>query len=250
TSSKDWQSPAEYPLGFSFLYGNDADRLLFWGRVPMIAIAAIGAFITFLWARDLFGPMAGAFAAGLYSFCPNLLAHGMLITTDVPVATFTLLTLYLFWRQGSQPNWRNSLVTGLALGATMATKYSGGLLPVLIAGLAVSRAIRRKDRRQAFKAEIQSLSIMAGACLLVMQAQYLFAAAPLLYFKNATLVNANHDPNYQYYLMGQLKTSGWWYYFLAAFAFKATLATLLLLLLRAVQTMSGRVDRWGETILL
>jgi predicted membrane-bound dolichyl-phosphate-mannose-protein mannosyltransferase len=249
TSNKDWQSSAEYPLGFSFLYGNDADRLLFWGRLPIVVIAAIGAFITFLWARDLFGPMAGAFAAGLYSFCPNLLAHGMLITTDVPVATFTLLTLYLFWRQGSQPNWRNSLVTGLALGATMATKYSGGLLPVLIAGLAVFRAIRRKDRRQAFKAEIQSLSIMAGACLLVIEATYLFSASPLLYFKNATLVNANHDPNYQYYLMGQLKTSGWWYYFLAAFAFKATLATLLLLLLRAVQTMSGRVNRWGESIL-
>jgi hypothetical protein len=34
----------------------------------MIVIAAIGGLITFPWARDLFGPMAGAFAAGLYSF--------------------------------------------------------------------------------------------------------------------------------------------------------------------------------------
>ena len=250
TSSKDWQTPAEYPLGFSFLYGNDADRLLFWSRIPMIVIAAIGGLITFLWARDLFGPMAGAFAAGLYSFCPNVLAHGMLITTDVPVATFSLLTLYLFWRQGSRPNWRNSLGTGLALGAAMTSKYSGGILPVLIAGLAAYRALRQTDRRQAFIAEIQSLSIMAAACLFVIEAAYLFSASPFLYFKNTALVNANHDPNYQYYLMGQLKPSGWWYYFLAAFAFKATIVTLVLLLLAAVQTPSGMVSRWGEKILL
>ena len=250
TASKDWQNAEEYPLGFSFLYGNDADRLLFWGRAPIIAIAALGALVTLLWARELYGPMAGAFAAGLYSFCPNLLAHGMLITTDVPVATFSLLTLYLFWRQGSRPNWKNGLATGLALGAAMTCKYSGGLLPVLVAGLAAFRALRQNDRRQAFIAEIQSLSIVAAVCLFVIEATYLFSASPLLYFRNTALVNANHNPNYQYYLMGQLKTSGWWYYFLAAFAFKATVATLILVLLAAVQTISGVVNRWGDTILL
>src|SRR5437773_11979039 len=116
--------------------------------------------------------MAGAFAAGLYAFCPNLLAHGTLITTDVPVATFSLLSLYLFWRQGSRPNWRNSIVTGLALGAAMTSKYSGGLLPLLVAGLAMLRAMRQKDRRSAFIGEIQSLAIMAAVCLLVIEASY------------------------------------------------------------------------------
>src|SRR5947207_5393748 len=35
TSSKDWESASQGPFGFNFLYGNDADRLLFWGRIPM-----------------------------------------------------------------------------------------------------------------------------------------------------------------------------------------------------------------------
>src|SRR5437899_11594174 len=39
TTSNDWNSGAEYPVAFSFLYSNDADRLLFWGRVMMIAVA-------------------------------------------------------------------------------------------------------------------------------------------------------------------------------------------------------------------
>src|SRR5437879_5024325 len=86
TSDKSWGGGAEVPFSFKFLYENDADRLLFWSRVVMVMVAALGAAITFLWARDLFGPVAGIFALTLYAFCPNLLAHGMLVTTDVPVA--------------------------------------------------------------------------------------------------------------------------------------------------------------------
>src|SRR5437764_1065183 len=77
TASEDWRNAAQSKLGFSLLYGNNADRLLFWARLPMVAIGTLGGLVTFLWARDLFGPMAGAFAAALYCFCPNLIAHGM-----------------------------------------------------------------------------------------------------------------------------------------------------------------------------
>src|SRR6267378_4043328 len=139
TSEQSWKHAIEDAFAFMFLYGNDADRLLFWSRTMMVLIAALGAAATFLWARDLFGAPAGVFAAALYAFCPNLLAHGMLVTTDVPLAAFTVLTLYLFWK-------RRDLYAGLALGAAMATKFSGIFLPVLIVLACVAR-----DRRGAFK---------------------------------------------------------------------------------------------------
>ena len=238
TSSIDWTEASEYPFGFAFLYGNDADRILFWGRVPMIVLAALGGWITFLFARDLFGPPAGAFAAGLYCFCPNLLAHGMLITTDVPLAAFTVLTLYLFWKRCKKPSWKSDFVTGLALGAAMASKFSGAVLPVLIVVFCLARK------------EIKSLLIMAAASLLVIESAYLFSASPLLYFQNVRTVNANHDPNYESYLLGQLKQNGWWYYFLVAFIFKATLPTLILISIAVIKTLAGFIDWRGETILL
>jgi predicted membrane-bound dolichyl-phosphate-mannose-protein mannosyltransferase len=250
TSSDVWKKSSQYEFGFDFLYTNDTDRLLFWGRIAMIGIAALGVVITFMWARDLFGPVAGLLAAGLYAFSPNLLAHGMLITTDVPVAVFSLLTLYLFWRQGAHPNWRGSLAVGLALGAAMTCKYSGGFLPLLIVGLSLVRTLRQSNRQQALLAEIRSLMIMAGASLLVIETTYLFAAPPFAYFTNAALVNTNHSPTYEYYLLGNLKPGGWWYYFLVAFMFKATLATLILILLATARAFSGLTHRWGETILL
>src|SRR5215475_9249575 len=119
TNNNYWERGAEYPFGFTFLYSNNADRLLFWSRTAMVALAGIGLIVTFLWARDLFGMPAGLAAAGMYAFSPNLLAHGVLVTTDVPLAVFTVLTLYLFWKGGEKRSWQLDGLTGLALGAAM-----------------------------------------------------------------------------------------------------------------------------------
>src|SRR6185295_710259 len=208
-----------------FLYANDADRLLYWARIPMIMLAALGAAVTFLWARDLFGPPAGVFAAGLYAFSPNLLAHGMLVTSDVPVATFTVLTLYLFWKRSDEPSWYADLATGLALGAAMTTKFSAALLPILLIVLSIARFKR---------SVVKSLIIMAIGSLVVIEASYLFSASPLLYFRNFGGVNAYVIKDYPIYLFGQLKPGGYWYYFLAAFAVKATVPTLILIVLTAI----------------
>lgn len=233
----DWKTPAEseYFFGYDFLYSNDADRLVFWSRVPMVALAAIGLIATFFWARDMFGAPAGFFAAGLYAFCPNLLAHGMLVTTDVPLAAFTVLTLYLFWK-------RRDFYAGLALGAAMASKFSGVFLPVLIVLVCVAR-----DRGAAFK----RLLIMGITSLVVIEAAYFFSVSPFLYFKNGMTVNTKVVANYPFYLFGELKPRGWWYYFLVAFAVKATLPTLTSLFVAAADSIrTGFIDRWGEILLI
>ena len=234
TSGGDWANAEEDVFSVRFLYSNDADRLLFWARAPMVLLAAIGALVTFLWARELFGPAAGVFATALYSFSPNLLAHGMLVTTDVPLAVFTVLTLYLFWKGRDIP-------AGIALGAAMATKFSGALLPIVLIFLCVIQ-----NRHSA----LRRLAILACSSLIVIEAAYLFSASPLLYLKNAALVNANHIQNYPFYLFGVMKPGGWWYYFLAALAVKATVPTLLLIVLAGFHAATGWSNRSGEIVLL
>jgi 4-amino-4-deoxy-L-arabinose transferase-like glycosyltransferase len=234
TNHEYWKTVAEYPFGSKFLYENDADRLLFWSRTAMVGIAALGLLFTYLWARDLFGPAAGLFAAAMYAFSPNVLAHSMLVTTDVPLAAFTVLTFYLFWK-------RKDVYAGLALGVAMAVKFSGAFLPILIAILCFAR-----DRRGAFK----RLAIMGVCSVLIIEAAYLFSHSPLLYFKNGMLVNVKVVPNYPFYLFGQLKTGGWWYYFLVAFVVKATIPTLLLILAALADLRTGFIDRWGEIMLI
>ena len=238
TTTATWKTADEGTFGFRFLYSNDADRLLFWSRIPMILLGALGAAVTYLWARDLFGGPAGLGALMLYAFCPNLLAHGMLVTTDVPLAAFTVLTLYLFWKRGQNPAWMSDAVTGLALGGAMATKFSGAVLPIILIGFCLARK------------QIKSLFIMAAAALLVIETAYLFSSSPLLYFQNIFLVNANHSKTYPYYLLGRMTPDGWWYYFLVAFAVKATLPVLVLVLFALIRATRGWIDRWGEMILI
>jgi hypothetical protein len=232
TSGEKWRTADQYALGFDFLYQNDADRLLFWSRIPMVALATLGLLVTFFWARDLFGVAAGLFAAGLYAFSPNLLAHGMLVTTDVPLAVFTVLTLYLFWK-------RRDLYAGFALGAAMASKFSGAFLPILIIVLCLAR-----DGKGALK----RLLILGTASLLVIQAAYLFSDWPVTYFRNGMMVNVKVVPDYPFYLFGELKPGGWWYYFLVAFAVKATIPLLLLIPIALISLRAGLVDHWGEII--
>src|SRR5437867_11869042 len=238
TNDRNWKSANEDNFGDDFLYENDADRLIFWARIPMVLIASIGAIVTFLWARDLFGEAAGLLALTLYAFCPNLLAHGMLVTTDVPLATFTVLALYLFWKRGLNPSWKADVVTGLAVGAAMTSKFSGALVPVIITVFCLARK------------EIKSLFIIGLASLVIIEAAYLFTASPLFYLHNMRYVNANHSREYKFFLLGDLRTRTWWYYFLVAFAVKATVPVLVLAVFASIRATRGFVQRWGEVILV
>jgi dolichyl-phosphate-mannose-protein mannosyltransferase len=233
-TGENWKRAAEFQFGFDFLYHNDADRLLFWSRTMMILLAAVGLIVTFLWARDMFGIPEGLFAAAMYAFSPNLLAHGMLVTTDVPLAVFSVLALYLFWK-------RKDLFAGLALGAAMASKFSGVFLPLLIVIICIAR-----DGRAAIK----RLLIMGSASLLVIEAAYLFSQWPTIYFRDGLIVNVKVVAGYPWYLFGEMKPGGWWYYFLVAFAVKATIPTILLAGASLIDLKKGLRDRWGEIILI
>src|SRR5260370_25741624 len=97
TSEQTWGAGIEDAFAFKFLYGNNADRILFWSRAAMILLAAFGAAVTFMWSRDLFGSAAGIFAVTLYTFCPKLLGHRILVTDDFSLALFSYLPPSFFF---------------------------------------------------------------------------------------------------------------------------------------------------------
>jgi 4-amino-4-deoxy-L-arabinose transferase-like glycosyltransferase len=246
----EWRDAKEYVLGYGFLYTNGADRLLFWGRIPMTILATLGGLIVFLWARDLFGLASGFFALGLFAFSPNLLAHAMLVTTDVPVAVFMITALYLFWKHGQKPSIWMSIAYGLATGATMAAKFSGAILPMILIAFVASRLLLSGDRRRQFVVEAQSLVVAGVAALGVIEAAYLFSQPPWTYFQNLLLVNQNHNPNHTFYLLGRFNR-GSFYYFPLAFGVKATIPLLLTTVLAVVHICAKRfIEARGEMLLL
>lgn len=71
-----------------------ADRLIFSARCAAIALALACGFLIFRWSSRLYGPEGGLLSLALFAFCPNLIAHGSLITTDFPGAASAALFLF------------------------------------------------------------------------------------------------------------------------------------------------------------
>ncbi|HZA03009.1 MAG TPA: phospholipid carrier-dependent glycosyltransferase [Propionibacteriaceae bacterium] len=153
-------------LGRRLLYesGNDPYRLMLLARLPMIALTLALGVVVLLFARDLFGSAGGLVALALFAFSPDLIAHGSLATLDVPAAGFLFVAVWAAWRARNRPvPWL--AVTGLALGAALATRMSTlPAVPVvlLLVMLSMQAAARRLGR-----ALLAALVVLAGAVAVV-----------------------------------------------------------------------------------
>lgn len=108
--------------------GNDADKIVFWSRFPIVILSLILGFFIFKWVRELSGVPAGLFALVLYAFNPNILGHNHFVTTDLGIAAFMVFSFYYFLRFIKDPTWKNTLLGGLFLGLALLTKFSAVLM--------------------------------------------------------------------------------------------------------------------------
>jgi len=127
-----WKSDinGQWNFGRYFLYntGNPADKMILWGRMPMILILILLGFFIFKWAKELFGNKAGLLALFLFSFSPTLLAHGRLVTTDVGAAAGVTVATYYFLKSLKSPVKKNIIIAGIVFGIAQLLKFSAVLL--------------------------------------------------------------------------------------------------------------------------
>ena len=125
---KAWKEDinGQWDFGNKFLFhsGNPADKMIFWGRIPMILLLVLLGFYVFKWARELFGNGAALLALFLFSFSPTFLAHGRLVTTDVGAALGAFVATYYFVKSLNNPSKRNIIFAGIALGIAELLKFT------------------------------------------------------------------------------------------------------------------------------
>jgi 4-amino-4-deoxy-L-arabinose transferase-like glycosyltransferase len=122
-----------WAFGWEFMYANAVryHTIYFWSRLPIVAFSLLAGAIVFMWARAMFGDSAGVVAVALWAFCPNVIAHGSLVTTDMGATSLGFVATYVFWQYLRQPSWRLALLAGLCLGLAELTKFSLLMLYVL-----------------------------------------------------------------------------------------------------------------------
>lgn len=121
---------AQWAFGDKILHehGNNANLITFWARFPMIFVSLLLGFFIFRWTRELAGTVAGLFAALLYFFNPNIIAHSHYVTTDIGIAAFIFIAFYYFTRFLKVPTWKNVIIAGVFLGLAQLAKFSAVLL--------------------------------------------------------------------------------------------------------------------------
>lgn len=121
-----WKHGDEWEFGYHFFYqsGNDPERMLFWGRVPMIAWGCALLWCIYSVAASLYGPKGGLVSLVLATFCPTVIAHGHLVTTDVPVATALLTAVIATWKLLQKQTALRTISCGVCLGIALATKFN------------------------------------------------------------------------------------------------------------------------------
>lgn len=144
TSDPHWLNSHVNLLGekFFFALGNPVDRMLFAGRAVLALSGVFVTWLTWRWARGLFGMRAGWLALALAVFCPTLLAHGGLITSDMTMAAAVLGALSLCWLLLHRATWARWLLAGVACGLAFLSKMSGVLIVPLL-GLMLALRIAR-----------------------------------------------------------------------------------------------------------
>lgn len=170
--SEYWLQDPPNKSGFAheFMERNAANyfELFTRARLLMPLFSVIGGLTVFAWSRRLYGPGGGLLSLALWTFCPNILAHCRLVTTDLGATALGTLATFLFWRYLKAPSWRKASLAGLLLGLAELTKFSMLLLyafwPILLAAQLVSEPLMRTQLRRLV---LQGISIVVLSVLVI-----------------------------------------------------------------------------------
>jgi len=125
----------QWDLGDTFLYrsGNDADQMIFWGRIPVVILMILTGIVIYRWASEIFGnKTAGLISLLLYALSPNVIAHGRFITTDMGITAFSVFALYSWWKFLRNPNAKTFAITVVLQMLMHLAKFSSPIfLPIM-----------------------------------------------------------------------------------------------------------------------
>jgi 4-amino-4-deoxy-L-arabinose transferase-like glycosyltransferase len=186
----EWVGSKVNIVGGKFFHelGNPLARMLQRGRAAIALLGVLTCWLVWRWARGLFGRVAGGVALMLAVFCPALLAHGGLITSDMAFTLGALAALSAVWLLLHRATWWRLLAATAACGACFLSKMSGGIIVPLIGLLLLLRwwrpapfvlafggRVRWLRRRAATMAATLGLLVAVGAgSLVLLWANYSF----------------------------------------------------------------------------
>jgi len=222
------------------------DRILTLARLGVLPFLILMLVATWAWGRHLLGEVPAALAVFWLATLPTLLGHAALATLDVPGAAMDTLALYLSVRWFETPTWPLSLLLGMAGGLAVGTKLSaipflGLCLPAmgamrLVLGAASQPAVTGTPGRLLARGAGAAVAAVLVLVLVYGGRFENFSAnlpipVPMALEKltaGIQLLTEHNQEGHLSFLLGEVRTTGWWYFYPVALAVKTPLPLLLL----------------------
>jgi hypothetical protein len=170
-------SPATFAHSFAFVNAGRYFELFQLARMVMPLFSILGGVVVFLWSRRLYGPGGGLLSLCLWVFCPNILAHCRLVTTDVGATALGAAATFVFWLYLRRQSWPLAAASGLMLGLAQLSKFSMLLLYAVWPFLWLVRLALVSPRVGIARRAVVGLAhglLVVGLSILTIDAGYLF----------------------------------------------------------------------------
>lgn len=228
TASEHWKNLDKavdirdvWPYTLEFLHNNviPADKLLFYSRLPVIFLALLLGLGVYAWTARLYGKSAGLLSLALYTTCPNMLAHGGLVTEDMAFTLFAFITVFFYYTYNRAKKNSRLLLAGASLGLALNTKYTAVLLFPALAGYCLLEYFARGGADDGLKRRALALSAVFAAAALVLLSFY--GLPSIKYYLIGLQRTAVHiDGGQMAFLNGEYSVHGFWNYFIYAILVK------------------------------
>jgi hypothetical protein len=262
TDDPAWQENRWGAFSDRFIWrpGNNVDLIFFLSRLVTVTLGMLLATLIFRWTRQLWGRGAGLVALTLFVFDPTIVAHSRYTTDDVAVSLSYFAATYGLWRYLETDRMRDLALTGVAFGLAQGCKFSALLLiPVFVVVVCLwpfLHSATAANRRQWFLEHAAGLAVIFAIGGLTLWGGYRFDFRPLPgrslrlpaigYFEDLIWEIRYFGREGYAFLCGNYSATGWWCYFLVAFALKSPLPALLLLGVTVISLRQRLTSpRWG-----
>lgn len=156
------------------------DELTAARRIMMLCTLALGLFI-YVWVEQRYGWTTAIVSLSLFALHPTLLAHGGLVTTDMPLAATAVFSLAALIAWIERPGWARVGLFGLATTAMVLSKHSGLAYVMVMSLMVLTAAVLGRggfagDEPRARRVGVCALqlSVVALVMILAINAAYLF----------------------------------------------------------------------------
>ncbi len=184
-------------------------------RIVTAIIGAAGVTLSFYFAVRVWRDrLAGIIAAAVLALSPLHAMDSRFLTTDIPMATFAFLGVYLLFIHFERRDWKTFLAAAAVAGASVACKYNAAFF---VAGAVAVLAVREKGPIKPL-----AFAAIAAATFLLLTPGIIFESSK---FYNHVSTEVSH-----YFVVGeinQLLTFSLWDYFKILWCYGLTPGPLL-----------------------